>query len=60
MPHAEDTSLFLDAEFYILVPQCPNALELPIDAPSSEVDEWLTDLHQRVDRNCCFYGMYVL
>lgn len=60
MPHAEETSLFLDAEFSIQVPQYPDALELPINAASSEVDEWLTDLRQRVDRDCCFYGMYVL
>lgn len=60
MPIAEDKSLFLDAEFDIQVPRCPDALELPpINAASSEVDEWLGDLRQRADRSCCFYGMYV-
>lgn len=57
MSLAGDKSIFHDAEFSLVVPRCPGGLEFPSVRDEAAADLWLRELHEGVERDCCFYGV---
>ncbi|KAJ9122369.1 hypothetical protein QFC22_001791 [Naganishia vaughanmartiniae] len=54
----DGTTLFRDAAFRVLVPTCPDGLQLPLDGADDAdeaVRQWIATLEPQNERSCCFY-----
>jgi hypothetical protein len=62
MADVDGAKLFRDANFGVLVPTCPDGLQLPPDGAEDADDavrQWIATLEPQNGRSCCFYGMFL-